>query len=310
MKISIIVPLLNEKESLGELAASIGAVMNEQRWTYEIIFVDDGSTDGSFEEIKRLHDLHPSIIRSVSFCRNYGKAAALSTGITKACGEIIVTMDADLQDDPVAIPEMVRLIEIEGFDLVSGWKQKRKDPILSKNIPSKFFNTFVSMVAGIRLHDFNCGFKAYRAEAAKSLEIYGERHRFLPVLAHWNGWRVTESPVPHHARKFGKSKYGWNRFVNGAFDVLTLWFLRRYMSNPMHFFGLIGLICGFVGVGILSGFGIEWLITHELHIRPLMLLGVGALIMGIQFVSIGLVGELITSTGGKGRDYLVRRTIE
>jgi len=218
-------------------------------------------------------------------------------------------MDADLQDDPVAIPEMVRLIEQDGFDLVSGWKKKRHDPVLSKNLPSKLFNATVSATSGVTLHDFNCGFKAYRSAAAKSLEIYGERHRFLPALAHWNGWKVTETAVPHHPRKFGKTKYGINRFVNGLFDLVTLLFLRKYMKNPMHFFGLIGLFMGLLGTSILAYFGVEWIVTREMHIRPLLLLAVGALIMGIQFVSIGLIGELITSMGHKGREYQVREVM-
>ena len=309
MKLSVVVPLLNERESLPELRAAIDAVMREHAWSYEIIFVDDGSSDGSRDEIAKLHAADPAVVKSIHFCRNYGKAAALAMGIDKAQGEIIVTMDADLQDDPVAIPEMVRLIEQDGFDLVSGWKKKRHDPVLSKNLPSKLFNATVSATSGVTLHDFNCGFKAYRSAAAKSLEIYGERHRFLPALAHWNGWKVTETAVPHHPRKFGKTKYGINRFVNGLFDLVTLLFLRKYMKNPMHFFGLIGLFMGLLGTSILAYFGVEWIVTREMHIRPLLLLAVGALIMGIQFVSIGLIGELITSMGHKGREYQVREVM-
>ena len=224
--------------------------------------------------------------------RNYGKSAALSVGIEKAAGDIIVTMDADLQDDPTAIPEMVRKIN-EGYDLVSGWKKKRHHP-LTFTIPSKLWNAATSLIAGVTLHDFNCGFKAYRANVAKGLEIYGERHRYLPVLAHWDGYRVTETPVVHHARKFGKSKYGFSKFYKGIFDLLTILFLRKYMKNPMHFFGMLGILFGCAGGGVLVYFGVEWALNGHLHLRPLVLLALGAIIMGIQFISIGLIGEMLT----------------
>jgi len=308
MKLSIVIPLYNEKESLSPLVDAIIAALKPAGCDYEIVFIDDGSGDGSFETLRELHAGHPGIIRVFRFSRNFGKAAALSVGIGKSRGDIIVTMDADLQDDPVAIPEMMALID-QGWDLVSGWKKTRHDPLLKK-IPSKFWNLITALVSGLKLHDFNCGFKAYRAGVAKSLDIYGERHRYLPVLAHWDGYKITELPVPHHPRRFGVSKYHWfSRGVKGLFDLLTLLFLRKYMKNPMHFFGVIGILLALTGSGILAYFGVEWIITRHMHLRPLVLLSIGAIIMGIQFVSIGLIGELIAHQG-RHETYSLRDTLE
>jgi glycosyltransferase involved in cell wall biosynthesis len=307
VKISVVVPLFNEHESLNELVDTIRAVIQEMHETYEIILVDDGSTDGSYETCRSLHEKLPGIVRVYRFGRNYGKAAALSAGIERADGEVIVTMDADLQDDPQAIPAMVAKLD-EGYDLVSGWKKKRHDP-LSKTLPSKLFNAVTSAVSGVKIHDFNCGFKAYRAQAAKELEIYGDRHRYLPVLAHWQGCRVTEVPVPHHRRKYGHSKYGVSRLITGAFDLLTLLFLRKYMKNPLHFFGLLGVLLGLVGAAVLGYFGVQWVITGHMHIRPLTLLSMGAIIMGIQFISIGLIGEMITHSN-PGKHFTIRDSLE
>jgi glycosyltransferase involved in cell wall biosynthesis len=306
MKLSLVIPLLNENESLAPLMAAIEKALTEASLSYEVLFIDDGSTDGSFDVIKTLAKQYPEKVKCVRFSRNYGKAAALAVGIEKSQGDIIVTMDADLQDDPLAIPEMVKSLD-SGFDVVSGWKKKRYDPI-TKTAPSKLWNIATSIVAGIKLHDFNCGFKAYRAEVAKSLEIYGERHRYLPVLAHWNGWKVTEVIVPHHARKFGKSKYGFGRGIKGIFDLLTLVFLRKYMKNPLHFFGLVGLLFAGLGSGVLTYFGIEWIVTQQMRIRPLVLLSVGSIIMGIQFISIGLVGEMITHAAPRNT-YKIKETL-
>ncbi len=306
MMLSVVVPLLNEKESLGPLVESIDAALSRAGIAYEAVFVDDGSTDGSFEELLVLSAQYRGKVRAVRFSRNYGKAAALSVGIEKAAGDIIVTMDADLQDDPAAIPDMVTLLDT-GYDVVNGWKKKRYDP-LTKTLPSKVWNVVTSLVAGVKLHDFNCGFKAYRAAAAKSLEIYGERHRYLPVLAAWNGYRVTEMVVPHHPRKFGKSKYGFGRGLKGIFDLLTLLFLRKYMKNPLHFFGLVGLVLAALGGGVLAYFGAEWIVTRQMHIRPLVILSMGAIIMGIQFISIGLIGEMITHAAPKNT-YQIKETI-
>lgn len=308
MLISVVIPLYNEEESLKELFSSINKVMDENKYLYEIIFVDDGSTDKSFEIIKELAQNNPAgLVKSISFGRNYGKSAALSVGFAQAQGDYIITMDADLQDDPAAIPGLIKKIE-QGLDLVSGWKKERHDPVFSKNIPSKLFNFVVSSMSGLKLHDFNCGFKIYRKETAKSLDIYGERHRFLPVLALWNGYKVGEYPVPHHQRVYGKSKFGVNRFFNGAFDLATLLFLKKYMRSPLHFFGMIGLILIVLGAGILTYFGIVWMTTFALHIRPLLLLGVASIIVGVQFFSIGLLGEMITNIFGE-RKYTVKKTI-
>jgi len=306
MDISIVIPLFNEAESLPTLMKSIAEAMRPLGRPYEVILVDDGSTDASFEACARLHAEYRGTVTAVRFSRNYGKSAALSVGIQKASGRIIVTMDADLQDDPAAIPDMVKLIE-QGWDVVSGWKKKRHDP-LSKTAPSKIFNALTSMISGLKIHDFNCGFKAYRREAALSLEIYGERHRYLPVLAHWNGFRVTEMPVPHHPRRFGKSKFGIGRAA-GMFDLLTLVFLRTYLRKPLHFFGPLGCCMGLAGVIILGYFGVQWAITREMHIRPLVLLSLGAIIMGIQFISIGLIGELIINANPKA-GYTIREMLE
>jgi glycosyltransferase involved in cell wall biosynthesis len=306
MKLSIVIPLLNEQESLAPLVESIATVMKAEGYSYEIIFVDDGSTDGSFDEIRSLKARFGQI-RAVRFNRNWGKAAGLSVGIAQAQGEIIVTMDADLQDDPEAIPALRAKLE-EGYDLVSGWKKVRHDPA-SFTIPSRIWNYATSILAGVKLHDFNCGLKAYRAETAKSLEIYGERHRYLPVLAHWDGWRVAEIPVTHHERKFGRSKYGFNKFIRGFLDLLALLFLRRYLRSPLHFFGLIAMLLIGAGGLVLAWFGIQWGITGALHIRPLMLLSLGAVIVGIQFFSFGFLAEMLVRMSPH-QHYYIRETLE
>jgi len=307
MKLSIVVPLYNEKDSLAILMTKIAETLVPLGHEYEVVFVDDGSTDGSFKALKELREKYGEIVRIYRFCRNYGKSAGLSVGIREAAGDVIVTMDADLQDDPAAIPEMLAKLD-EGYDLVSGWKKKRYDP-LSFKLPSKLWNSVTSVMSGVKLHDFNCGFKAYRADVAKSLDIYGDRHRYLPALAHWDGFRVTEIPVPHHPRRFGKSKYGFGKFFNGVMDMLTLLFLKRYLKSPLHFFGLLGLVLIVLGSGILLAFGIQWAMTGGLHVRPLMLLSMGAIIMGIQFVSFGFLAEMITHMAPKDT-YKIRDRIE
>jgi glycosyltransferase involved in cell wall biosynthesis len=306
MKVSVVVPLYNEQESLEELTGKIGDSLNPPGHAWEVVFIDDGSSDGSYDVIRKLHAADPNHVKAIRFARNYGKAAALSVGFEQAAGDVIVTMDADLQDDPAAIPEMLAKLD-EGYDLVSGWKKKRHDP-LEKRLPSKLFNLVVSVMSGIRLHDFNCGFKAYRAHVAKGLEVYGERHRFLPALAHWDRFRVTEMVVTHHARKHGKSKYGLSRYYKGMLDLVTLVFLRKYLKNPLHFFGLFGLLFMVLGGGVLGYFGVEWIVTRHMHLRPLVLLSIGSVIMGIQFVSIGLLGEMISHAAPKNT-YKVRETL-
>ncbi|KMQ52029.1 Glycosyl transferase, family 2 [Chitinispirillum alkaliphilum] len=292
MDISIVIPLYNEKESLPHLMKAVSETMDNTGKTYEVVFVDDGSNDSSFEELKNIHKTYGERVKAYRFSRNYGKSAALNAGIQFSRGNYIITMDADLQDDPQAIPDMVQKLN-EGWDVVSGWKKIRHDPF-SKTFPSKVWNFFTSLVCGLKLHDFNCGFKAYKADAAKSLKIYGERHRYLPALAYWDGFSVTEIPVPHHPRKYGKSKFGMGRMFNGIMDMITLLFLRRYLKSPLHFFGLVGLLLILGGMSVIGYFGIEWIMTGIMRIRPLMLLSLGAMIMGVQIISIGLIGEMIT----------------
>jgi glycosyltransferase involved in cell wall biosynthesis len=313
MKLSIVIPLFNECESLQPLADSIVKAVATLGHEYELIFVDDGSTDGSFEAIRAmrasraLKTAYGPKVRAFRFSRNYGKAAALSVGIAHARGDIIVTMDADLQDDPAAIPDLLKKID-EGYDLVSGWKKIRHDPV-SFTIPSRIWNRATSIVSGLRLHDFNCGLKAYRSAAAKSLEIYGERHRYLPVLAYWDGWRVTEIPVTHHERRFGKSKYGFSKFFKGFLDLLTLLFLRNYLRSPLHFFGLFGMLLIVSGAAVLGFFGVQWIVTGTMHIRPLVLLSLGAVIMGIQFLSFGFLAEMLANVSPRPH-YNIRETVE
>ncbi len=285
----------------------IHEVMGTLECEYEVLFVDDGSTDGSFGVLQQLRNQFGSIIRIYRLGHNCGKSAALSLGIKEATGEIIITMDADLQDDPVAIPEMLKKIE-EGWDVVNGWKKKRYDPI-TFTLPSKVWNFATSILSGVKLHDFNCGFKAYRADAAKSLDIYGDRHRYLPALAFWDGFKVTEIPVPHHARKYGKSKYGFSKFFNGLMDMMTLLFLRRYLKSPLHFFGLIGFVLIMIGGTVLGYFGIEWAITGAMRVRPLMVLSLGAIIVGIQFLSFGFLAEMLINMAPK-KLYTIREKIE
>ncbi|MFW5813553.1 MAG: glycosyltransferase [Fibrobacterota bacterium] len=307
LDISIVVPLYNEKESLPHLLKGIAEVLDPMGKKYEVVLVDDGSSDGSFGELRSLKETYGDKVKAYRFSRNCGKSAALSAGIEQASGKVIITMDADLQDDPVAIPEMIAKLD-EGYDLVSGWKKVRHDP-LGKTVPSRVWNTITSAVSGLKLHDFNCGFKAYRADAAKNLDIYGERHRYLPALAHWDGYSVTEIPVPHHPRKFGKSKFGVGRIFNGIMDMITLLFLKRYLKSPLHFFGLMGLVLILTGTGVLGYFGVMWAITGAMHIRPLTLLAVGSMIVGVQFISIGLIGEMITHSQ-QAKQFTIREKLE
>ena len=246
MDISVIVPLFNEAESLPELAQWIERVMNDNKISYEVIFVNDGSTDDSWNVINKLHEKNPCM-KGVSFRRNYGKSPALNTGFARAKGDVVITMDADLQDCPDEIPELYRMITVEGYDLVSGWKKKRYDP-LSKTIPTKLFNATARKVSGIKLHDFNCGLKAYRNEVVKHIEVYGDMHRYIPYLAKSVGFKkIGEKVVHHQARKYGTSKFGLNRFVNGYLDLFTLWFMSSFGAKPMHFFGFLGSIMFLLG---------------------------------------------------------------
>lgn len=294
MKLSIVIPLLNEKESLKVLYQQIKSVIQPLDITYEIIFIDDGSTDGSDKVLFTLYEQDKSV-KIIQFRKNYGKSAALAEAFERVTGEYVITMDADLQDDPQEIPHLIQKLE-EGYDMISGWKKKRYDP-LSKRIPSKFFNWFVSKVSGIRLHDFNCGLKIYRKEVLKTLKLYGQLHRFIPMLAHWQGFRVSEIPVQHHPRKYGQSKFGVSRFTSGFFDLITIVFLSKFKKRPLHLFGVAGLISFLSGLVISIYLTIERIFTHTyLSNRPILFLGILLIIVGIQFVSIGLLGEMITET--------------
>jgi glycosyltransferase involved in cell wall biosynthesis len=290
--ISIVIPLFNEVESLPELYQQIIDVVKENKYRYEIIFVDDGSDDGSLDVIKKIKRGDRNV-KFISFRRNYGKSAALAVGFEHASGDVIITMDADLQDDPREIPNLLKKLD-EGFDLVSGWKKKRYDPI-TKTIPSRIFNFVVSTLTGIKIHDFNCGLKAYRKEVTQDIKVYGELHRYLPVLAHWAGYKIGEIVVQHHPRKYGKTKFGIGRFIKGFLDLLTVMFTTRYFKRPLHLFGSIGIFIFVIGFGITFYLSLLKLIENiTLSNRPLFILGVMLTIVGIQFISIGLLGEMIT----------------
>ncbi|MFH1143120.1 MAG: glycosyltransferase family 2 protein [Candidatus Eisenbacteria bacterium] len=292
LELSILVPVFNEEDSLGPLHERLTGVLQGLGCSYEILFVDDGSTDASLARLAELaaRDAH---IRAISFRRNFGKAAALSVGFREARGEVIITMDGDLQDDPAEIPAFLEALA-QGYDLVSGWKRRRRDP-LSKRWPSRLFNWVTARVTGIPLHDFNCGFKAYRREAARTIRVYGEQHRYIPVLADRLGFRVGEREVLHHPRRHGRSKYGTARFLNGFLDLLTVVFLGTSQRNPLHVFGRMGV--AFLGVGLAINLYMAgiWVIEGALRVRPLLIFGVILVILGIQFISMGLLAEMIAS---------------
>jgi glycosyltransferase involved in cell wall biosynthesis len=308
MDISLVIPLLNEAESLPELTAWIEKVMSENRFSYEVIFVDDGSTDNSWDVIEKLRAKNPNI-KGIKFQRNYGKSAGLNEGFRAASGEVVITMDADLQDSPDEIPELRRMIAQDGYDLVSGWKKKRYDNTLTKNIPSKFFNAVTRKVSGIKLHDFNCGLKAYRNKVIKSIEIYGEMHRYIPVLAKWAGFKkITEKTVEHRARKYGVSKFGLRRFVNGFLDLISISFVSKFSKRPMHFFGLWGSIFFLIGLAISLYLITSKFIsprTFALTNRPDFYLALTTLIVGMQLFLAGFLGELISRNAPGRNSYLI-----
>ncbi len=289
--ISVVIPLYNEEESLPELEQAIESALKGS-FTYEIIFVDDGSSDSSWEVVKSL-EAKGDYIKGISFRNNYGKSTALQAGFEKARGEYVITMDADLQDDPNEVPEMVQMLK-DGYDLVSGWKKERHDPI-SKTVPSKFFNFVTRISAGIKLHDFNCGLKAYKSDVIKNIYLYGELHRYVPMLAKRAGFgRITEKVVKHHPRKYGNTKFGLSRFINGFLDLVTILFVQRYLQKPMHFFGLIGVLLLIVGgaINIYMAF-LRLVMDTGIGNRPLLFLGILLMVLGVQFFSTGLIGELI-----------------
>lgn len=308
--ISVVVPLYNEAESLPELEAWIARVMADNNFTYEIIFVNDGSTDDSWEVIRHLSEANPNV-HGVCFRRNYGKSPALNTGFARARGSVVITMDADLQDSPDEIPELYRMITREGYDLVSGWKQKRYDP-LSKTIPTKLFNATARRVSGIKnLHDFNCGLKAYRNKVVKHIEVYGDMHRYIPYLAKNAGFtRIGEKVVHHQARKYGTSKFGLDRFVNGYLDLATLWFTGKFGAKPMHFFGLLGSLMFFIGLVAVIAVGAIKLynMSHGNHYSlvtdsPYFYISLTTMILGTQLFLAGFVGELVVRNSPRRNDY-------
>jgi glycosyltransferase involved in cell wall biosynthesis len=301
--ISVVVPLFNEEHSLDALYHEISAVLDSQPEPYEVVFVDDGSTDGSMASLERLHAETTNVV-VVHLRRNFGKAAALQAGFLEARGDVVVTMDADLQDDPAEIPQLLAKLD-EGFDLVSGWKARRNDP-WTRRVLSKVFNWATAVVSGVRLHDVNCGLKAYRAEVLKGMRIYGELHRFIPVLASYRGFRVAEISVNHRAREHGRSRYGLSRYLRGFFDLLSVTFMGRYRHRPLHLFGGLGLVMGFVGSLILLYLTVIKIGGAAIGHRPLLTLGVLLVVVGIQLLSLGLLSELITSQHEERMDERTR----
>lgn len=317
MDISVIVPLYNEAESLPELEAWIKRVMEANNFSYEILFINDGSTDESWEVIKSLSEKNPNV-RGVCFRRNYGKSPALNTGFVRAKGDVVITMDADLQDSPDEIPELYRMITEDGYDLVSGWKQKRYDP-LSKTLPTKLFNATARKVSGIKnLHDFNCGLKAYRKKVVKHIEVYGDMHRYIPYLAKNAGFnRIGEKVVKHQARKYGSTKFGLDRFVNGYLDLATLWFTGKFGAKPMHFFGLLGslmFIIGFLAVIVVGAMklynmysGLSYILITD---SPYFYLSLVMMLLGTQLFLTGFVGELIVRNSHRRNEYEIEEELD
>lgn len=314
MDISIVVPLLNEAESLPELTAWIERVMHEHQYEYEIVFIDDGSTDNSWQVITDLQSKNQNI-KGIRFRRNYGKSAALNVGFEHVQGNVVITMDADLQDSPEEIPDLYKMITEENYDLVSGWKKVRYDSKLAKNIPSKFFNWTTRRISKINLHDFNCGLKAYKKDVVKTIEVYGEMHRYIPVIAKWAGFnKIGEKVVQHQKRKFGVTKFGWDRFINGYLDLISITFVSRFSKKPMHFFGLWGSIAFLIGFIITIVLIIEKLVNLYNHIdiyrqitdQPLFYLALLAMIMGLMLFLAGFLGELISRNSPDRNKYIIR----
>jgi glycosyltransferase involved in cell wall biosynthesis len=311
MQISVVIPLFNESESLPELMAWIDRVMQANQYAYEVIMVDDGSDDNSWEVIEQMKGSFPSL-KAIRFQRNYGKSAALNEGFKAAQGEIVVTMDADLQDSPDEIPEFYKMITVDGYHLVSGWKKKRYDNTFTKNIPSKIYNSVARQSSGIILHDFNCGIKAYQLKVVKSIEVFGEMHRYIPILAKWAGFKkIGEKVVVHQARKYGTTKFGWERFVNGFLDLMTIQFLSKFGKKPMQFFGLVGtlfFLVGFVSVGYIT---VAKLLQPETSItnKPAFYIALTAMIVGVQLFLAGFIAELINRNAPDRNHYLIAEKI-
>lgn len=302
-KISLVIPLFNEEESISPLINEIRKALKPLNKVYEIIFVDDGSTDSSLKIIKDSAKTDTRI-KYISFRKNYGKSAALQVGFKAVTGDAVITLDADLQDDPTEIPNLLKKLD-EGFDLCSGWKKQRHDPFIKK-YSSRFFNFVTRLISGIKIHDFNCGLKAYRKEVVHNLNVYGELHRYVPVLANWQGFTVTEIPVKHHARRYGKTKFGMSRFFKGFIDLITVTFVGRYIKRPMHFFGFFGALAFFIGLIVNGYLTIEWISGKALSNRPMLFLGMLLIIVGVQFFSVGLLGEMLVHQNQSEREYVVK----
>ena len=307
--LSIVIPLMNEEESLRELFTRIQETMQHMKKPYEVIFVDDGSTDRSFEVLTALHTEHPSCVKAIRFRRNFGKSAALSAGFKEAGGEIIITMDADLQDDPNEIPSLIEALG-DSFDVVSGWKKKRQDSVIF-TFPSHIANAVTSKMTGLRIHDLNCGLKAYRRIVTKELKIYGDLYRYIPILAHQSGFRVGEKIVHHHPRKYGHSKYTVGKFYRGFLDLLTILFTAKYIRRPLHLFGVWGIVSFVIGIIIDGYLSLEWFLgLTSISNRPLFLVGFLFIIIGVQFISLGLLGEMISRHERNEESFFIRETLK
>lgn len=312
MDISVVIPLFNEEESLPELAAWIKKVMDENNFSYEIMMIDDGSRDNSWKVVEKLIKENP-YIKGIKFRRNYGKSAALYCGFEAVQGDVVITMDADLQDSPDEIPELFRMIKEDGYDLVSGWKKKRFDPVLTKNLPSKLYNWTVRRMSGIKLHDMNCGLKAYRKQVIKSVEVYGEMHRYIPVLAKWAGYKnIGEKVVVHAERKYGVTKFGLERFVRGPLDLLSVMFISRFVKRPMHFFGILGALIFFIGFAAAGYLGVQKIIQlnhgitgHLVTDSPYFYIALTSMIIGAQFFLAGFLGELVSRSSSERNKYQI-----
>ena len=310
MQLSVVIPLLNEQESLQELYDWLKAVMVKEGFSYELLFVDDGSTDGSWETIAHLANTDQNV-KGIRFNRNFGKSQALNAGFLAAEGDVVITMDADLQDSPDEIPELYRLITEEGYDLVSGWKKKRYDSVLSKNLPSKLFNAAARKTSGLKLHDFNCGLKAYKSEVIKTIDVYGDMHRYIPLLAKNAGfYNITEKTVQHQARKYGETKFGADRFIKGFLDLISIWFITHFAKRPMHLFGTLGVIMFILGGSFAVYLGIDKLFINPtarlLTQRPQFYISITSMIIGVQLFIAGFIGELIQRSQNNNPRYLIR----
>ncbi len=313
MTVSIVIPLLNEEESLQELHDWIASVMQSNHFLYEIVFIDDGSTDGSWEVISQLAGSNPNV-KGIRFLKNFGKSQALHAGFKQAIGDIIITMDADLQDNPEEIPALVEMIQEEHYELVSGWKKKRYDHAITKNIPSKLFNWAARKTSGVKLHDFNCGLKAFRKEVIKTIEVSGEMHRYIPVLAKNAGFsKIGEKVVQHQARKYGKTKFGVDRFINGFLDLITIWFVSKFGKRPMHLFGALGVLMFIIGSGFALYLGIDKLFIHPtgrlLSQRPQFYVALTSMIIGTQFFLAGFLGEIMVRSRKSEPRYTISKEI-